>query len=135
MVSGLVVAGESAGHDDDHGPLDHRGVMLWQPFVIADGAPASVDPGERALDRPPAVRDHEGGLPGEFRDDLDGETQLGGGPVDELAGVAGIGPDQTDARAPSRSCTPALVTGTASSSPQVSTAMWRLRPLIFLPAS
>lgn len=27
------MAGEAPGHDDDHGPLGHRGVVLWQAFV------------------------------------------------------------------------------------------------------
>jgi hypothetical protein len=53
------MAGEAAGHDDDHGPLNHRGVVLWQAFVVADGAPAPVDPGEGSLYRPPAVQDDE----------------------------------------------------------------------------
>jgi hypothetical protein len=34
-----------------------------------------------------------------------------------------------------RSCTPAVVTDTSSNSPRVSTTMWRLRPLMRLPAS
>jgi hypothetical protein len=38
-------------------------------------------------------------------------------------------------RAPSRSCTEAAVTITYNTSPNVLTAMWRLRPLIFFPAS
>jgi hypothetical protein len=92
------MAGEAAGHDDDHGPLDHRGVMLWEPFVVSDGAPAAVDPGERAFDRLSAVQDHEGGLSGQFRHDLDGESQPLGGPVDQFAGVAGVGPEQPDGR-------------------------------------
>jgi hypothetical protein len=90
----MAVAGEAAGHDDDHCPLDHRGVVLREPFVIADGTPAPVDPGERPLDGPPAVQDDEGGLAGQLRHDLHGESELLGGPVDELAGVAGVGPDQ-----------------------------------------
>ena len=44
-----MVVGEAAGHEGDHRPLDHRGVVLGQPFVVAHGAPAAVDPGERAL--------------------------------------------------------------------------------------
>src|SRR4029450_6211883 len=41
----------------------------------------------------------------------------------------------SSARPASRSCTQAAVTSTTSSSPMVSTAKWRLRPLTFLPAS
>jgi hypothetical protein len=50
--------------------LDHRGVMLRQPLVIANGAAASVDPGERPLDCLPAVQNDEGGLAGQFGDDV-----------------------------------------------------------------
>jgi RNA-directed DNA polymerase len=53
-----LVAGEASGHDDDHCPLDHRGVVLRESFVVAHGSAAAVDPGERAFDRPPAVQ-HE----------------------------------------------------------------------------
>ena len=44
----MLVAGESSGHDDDHGPLGHRGVVLREAFVVAYGSAAAVDPGERA---------------------------------------------------------------------------------------
>jgi hypothetical protein len=93
----VVVSDEAAGHDDDHGPLDHRGVVLGEAFIVADGASAPVDPGERSLDGPPAVQDDEGRLPGQLGHDLHGEFELGGGPVDEFTGVAGVGPDQCDA--------------------------------------
>src|SRR4051794_4417111 len=92
------MSSKAAGHDDDHGPLDHRGVVVGETFVVADGAAAAVDPGEGPLDGPSAVQHDEGGLPGQFGDDLDGEPEVGGGPVDEFAGVAAVGPEQTDAR-------------------------------------
>jgi len=44
------------------------------------------------------VQCDEGGLPRQFRDDLYRQLQLLGGPADQLPGVAGIGPDQPDAR-------------------------------------
>ena len=66
----MLVAGQASGHEGDHGPLEHPGVVLWKAFVLADGAAAAVAPGERALDRPSAVQHDEGGLPGESRDDL-----------------------------------------------------------------
>jgi hypothetical protein len=28
------MAGEASGHDDDHGPLDHRSVVAGQSFVV-----------------------------------------------------------------------------------------------------
>jgi len=75
-----------------------------------------------------------------------GEVQCGRGPGYQAPGVAAVGPDQSDGGepsrssasnrwAPSRSWTLAGVTHTASSSPRVSTAMCRLRPLISLLAS
>jgi hypothetical protein len=70
--------------------------MLWQAFVIADGTATPVDPGERALDTPPAGQHDEGGLPGELTHDLHGEPERGAGPVDQVAGVAGVGPHQAD---------------------------------------
>jgi hypothetical protein len=90
------MSSEAAGHDDDHGPLDHRGVVIGMAFVVADGTTAAVNPGERALDGPSAVQHDERALPGQFGDDLDGESQVGGGPVDESAGVAAVGPEQSD---------------------------------------
>jgi hypothetical protein len=37
-------------------------VVLWESFVVADSAPAPVDPGEAAFDNPAAVLDDEGSL-------------------------------------------------------------------------
>jgi hypothetical protein len=98
LLAGGLVAGESAGHDDDHGPLDHGGVVFGKAFVVAHGAPAAVDPGETPFDGPAAVLDDEADLVGEFADDLQSDTAGGGGPVDEFALVAGVGPDQGDVR-------------------------------------
>jgi hypothetical protein len=30
-----VVALAASGHDDDHGLLDHRSMVLWESFVVA----------------------------------------------------------------------------------------------------
>jgi hypothetical protein len=40
----------------------------------------------------------EGALSDQFGDDLHAQREMCGGPVDELAGVAAVGPDQSDAR-------------------------------------
>jgi hypothetical protein len=82
-----------------------------------------------------------------FADDLDGQGEDLLGPGNQLAGVAGIGPDQPDgrelaAKTPQQPPTAVTVLGvlagvtkTSSSSPLVSTATWRLRPWTFLAAS
>lgn len=36
-------AGEAAGHDDDHGPVEVGLVVGGQPFVVADGAPVALE--------------------------------------------------------------------------------------------
>jgi hypothetical protein len=81
--------------------MAHWTIAAWccgsRSYYPEDGVSAAVDPGEGALDGPPAVQDDERGLPGEFGHDLHGEVQVVGGPVDELAGVAGIGPEQAGA--------------------------------------
>ena len=94
--AGGLVAGEAPGHDDEHRPLGHRRVVLRESFVVADGAPAAVDPGKCAFAGPPAVQDDEADLVGEFTDGLQGDAPCGA-PVDEFALVAGVGPDQGDA--------------------------------------
>ena len=88
--------GEAAAHGDDHGPVDDGLVVFGEAFVVADGAPAAGDPGQGALDDPPAGQDLEGvqviGAP----DDLDGELEGLLGPGDQLAGVAAVGPGELD---------------------------------------
>ena len=72
----MGVAGEPPGHDGDHGPLDHRLVVFGEPFVVADGAAELGDPGEGALDHPPARQHLEGvqviGSPDDFQGQLEG---------------------------------------------------------------
>src|SRR5579859_2857938 len=41
-VAGL--AGEAAGHDDDHGPVDVGFVVGGQPLVVPDGGPVARGP-------------------------------------------------------------------------------------------
>ena len=55
-----MLAGEAAGHDDDHGPVDVGLVVGGQPFVVADGAAVAGNPGQGPLDHPPAGQDFEG---------------------------------------------------------------------------
>src|SRR5690242_15427600 len=53
------LAGEAAGHDDDHGPVDIGLVVGGQPFVVPHGAPVTSDPRQGALHHPPAGQDLE----------------------------------------------------------------------------
>src|SRR5690348_3293152 len=59
-LGGAALAGEAAGHDDDHGPVDVGLVVGGQPLVIADGAAVAGDPGQRPLHDPPAGQYLEG---------------------------------------------------------------------------
>src|SRR5215213_5809377 len=136
------------GHRHDHGDVDHGFVVRGQCLVVADAAAELADPGECALDDPAAGQHGEAlDVVGAF-DHLDGQCQDLAGPDDQPSRIAAVGPDQADRGEPaaklgqvssryaaSRSWMPAMVTTTASSSPPVSTAMWRLRPLTFFPAS
>ncbi|MFG3716170.1 hypothetical protein [Micromonospora sp. NPDC047730] len=66
--------------NDDHGPLDHSGVVFGVAFVVADGASATVDPRQGLLGDPSAVQDLEADLVGELAHDLHREAQDSGGP-------------------------------------------------------
>src|SRR3954469_16141806 len=44
---------KAAGHQVDHGPLDHRFRMRGQPLIVAAHPTVAGDPGVRALDHPP----------------------------------------------------------------------------------
>ena len=87
--------GETACHEGGHGPQDHGFVAGREAFVVADGAAVLADPGEGALDDPPAGQHLEGVrvAPG---DDLQGHLH-GRGPGGQPGGVvAGVGPHQAD---------------------------------------
>ena len=137
--------GEASGHECDHAPEDEGVGVVGQAFVVADGAAALADPGKGAFDDPPAGQGVKPFCPG-GRHDVDGDAEGGLCPVGEWAVVAAVGPDVADAvvglaqaleQGPAGGPVLALaaVTSTTSSSPMVSTAMWRLRPATFLPAS
>ena len=86
--------GQAACHEGGHGPQDHGFVAGREAFVVADGAAVLADPGEGALDDPPAGQHFEG-VRFALGDDLQGHLQAGG-PGGQGAGVSGIGPDQPD---------------------------------------
>lgn len=124
-----------ARHPCDHGRKALESVEPGQPALQS----GSCHPGQGAFDDPPAGRDLEG-VGVALADDLYRDLEAGGGPGGELACVVGISPRermwvQVRARfhssgfAASRPWTQAAVTTTARTSPVVSTAMWRLRPL------
>ena len=67
-----------------------------EAFVVADAAPVSADPGQRPFDDPASGQHNESGYVVTAFDDLDGQVKRGAGPVQELAGVAAVGPDEPD---------------------------------------
>src|SRR6266498_4543805 len=86
---------EAPGHDDDHGPLDHRGVMLCSSLIVTYGSPAAIDPGKRPLYHPPAGQDLEPDLPRQFGHHLDHQPQCGT-ERDRSTTVGAVDPDHTD---------------------------------------
>jgi hypothetical protein len=139
--------GETAGYHRDHGPGDHRGVMVGQPLVVAHGAAMLGDLRQGPLHHPPARQHLEGRLARALAHDLDPQAQHRRSPGDQPAGIPAIGQQSrtprklarrrhSSARPASRSWMLVAVTMTTSSNPRVSTAArCRLRPLTFLPAS
>ena len=119
-------------------------MVFGQPLVVADAAPVLHDPSGCALDDPAAGQGFERvQVIGAF-DDLQGAVQRAGGPGDQLAGVAAVGPDQGDGaepggQAPQQRAGAAAVLDRggdhdAKIRPITSTARCRLRPSIFFPA-
>ena len=124
----------------DHGCGRGEGCLevFRQPAIAAE-------PGEGALDQPAFGKDGKAMAAGLTLDDLEPQPPLccstGGG----LPLVAAIGEDQTEpGKAPAQAVADqrqpvavllAVWITTTSKRPSVSTRMWRLRPLIFLPAS
>lgn len=87
---------EAAGHEPDHGPLDHRLGMLGKAFVVTGQAAGAHQPGVGPLDDPSSGEDLEDrSFVGAF-DDLDQDPEVVLGERQELAGIAPIGPDQHD---------------------------------------
>jgi hypothetical protein len=73
-------------------------VVFGLAFVV-DGQPAALaEPGEGALHDPAAGQDFEVVDALAFADDLDGQGEGLLGPGDQLAGIAGISPDQPEGR-------------------------------------
>src|SRR5262245_10130494 len=77
--------------------MNEGGVVSGQPFVVAHRTAAAGDPAQGALDYPAAVVDLEANLTGELTHDGHREAEPTGSPVEAVAGVAGVGPDQADA--------------------------------------
>lgn len=87
----IVGLGDMAGHLKDGGEVDHGGVGLGKPLVVAGAAAAAGYPGVGVLDDPAAGQGLEH-VPGALRaagDDLDGDAGLAPCPV--LPGVAVAG--------------------------------------------
>ena len=127
-----------------HGDIDHRVGDVDTRFVVSNEPSVAGHPSEGALDDSAAGQDLETGFGAPH--DLDAEVEEGG-LVEQLPPVVGaIGEQVLDPG-------PALMNGvenglgaalsemsavvrlTISRRPLVSTAIWRLRPTIFLPPS
>jgi hypothetical protein len=79
-------------------PLHPRLVVFGLAFVV-NGQPAALaEPGKGALHDPAAGQDLEVVDAVAFADDLDRQGEDLVGPGGQLAGVAGIGPDQPEGR-------------------------------------
>jgi hypothetical protein len=103
----------------------------------------SADPGEGPFNNPAFWQDDEAMCVAAFND-LQGPAAGVGDYLRHLRPlIAGIGEangnqrraQRSNWRAPSRSCTSAEWTTTFSRRPSLSTRIWRLRPVTFLPAS
>ena len=126
--------GEAAGEQQDGGGVEEGSGGVDRAFEVLGEASAAIDPGEEALDHPAAGLDGEADLAGVLSDDLDGD---GRGVRDPVAGVAAIGEDRFDkGEGVARGLQGAAAVPVLDAPrPSVSTRAWRLRPLIFLPAS
>lgn len=65
-------------------------------FVVLAEAAIAADPAEGAFDDPAAGEDFKPGGVVRASYNLKGPTGEGAGPVDEFAGVAGVGPDEDE---------------------------------------
>ena len=77
--------GQAAGHEGDHGPVDHRLGTFREGLVITDKTAVQDKPPEGALDCPSARQDREPLLPFGLADDLEADA-LGSGVLQALQG-------------------------------------------------
>ena len=116
-------------------------------FEVLGEASAAAEPGEAALDHPPPGQELEAFDTGRALDDLDRPGAAIGNRLLQLrAAIDAVGEDmgqlgegcrneRNSGTAPCGSWILAGCTWTASRKPSVSVTMWRLRPLMRLPAS
>lgn len=72
--------------------------MLWEPFVVPRVAAGFHDPPDGPLHSPTPWEDYEALRVAGAGDGFQGDGEEVAGPVDELAGVRGVGPDLGDLR-------------------------------------
>lgn len=87
---------QAAAHQVDHRDENHRLTALRQLLIVFAQAPAAAQPGEGPLDDP-SLRQHDKARVRPF-DDLDGPMEDRSGPLDQLARIAPVGPDQPKPR-------------------------------------
>ena len=132
-----------ATHEQHDGCGVEEGARLNGGLEVLGQPSIAPDPGEEPLDDPTPRVNGKADLIGIVAHDLDRDQRCSGGP---LTDISAVGEDTLDERKmrretcrsgppPSRSW---ILAGCGSSTrprPSVSTSAWRLRPLIFFPAS
>jgi len=124
-------------------PIVRSPIACSCALVVAVGSSAAHDAGEGALHDPAPLDERDAVLPRPLGHDVGRDLPGSGRPRDQRARVSADGGDPAcpdtgaaqHAASPSRSGTLAAETLTMSSTPTVSTMLWRARPLIFLLAA
>ncbi len=89
----MMPGGQAAVHEGDHRPADDGFAGVDASFVVPDQAPAAQEPGEGPFHDPAAGQWLEAADVVRAADDVEDDSQVLGGPVGEVAGVAAVGPD------------------------------------------
>src|SRR3990172_7534615 len=77
-----------------HGQVDHRFAALGERLVVLTQSPVATQPSEGALHDPALGQHHEAGYLVAALDDLQNPVAQLPRPVDQLAGIAAVGPNQ-----------------------------------------
>ena len=78
----------------DHGQVNHVFTAVGQRLVIFAQTPVTVQPREGAFHNPTFRQDHKAGDIIVTLDNLQRPSTHPSGPVDQLTGIAAVGPDQ-----------------------------------------
>src|SRR5580692_5154984 len=142
----MVWPGQATQHDADHGEAEEGGDGSGIALEVAGEAAVAADPGKGALDDPAFGQDDEAMGIAALDDLQSPRTGLGNNLGHLWPLVAGVGKDAFDEREGSPRGAQQLaraiailhvgrVDGDAQEEAQRIDRMWRLRPVIFFPAS